>query len=207
MSRIEARLAERGLVLPPPVQAPPGVSLPFRFVRIVGTRVFVAGHGPQSADGSIAQPLGKVGRDLSVEQGYAAARLVALSLLGSLQRALGDLDRVTAWCRIFGMVELGPGLSSTAERHQRLLGPDPRALWRGGRRARTQRGRHGRAAVRHPGGDRGRGRDRALRTRAALARAADRRRPAQGGRRASILCNAQSIRCATPTPRRTTRCS
>lgn len=109
MSRIEARLAERGLVLPPPVQAPPGVSLPFRFVRIVGTRAFVAGHGPQSADGSIAQPLGKVGRDLSVEQGYAAARLVALSLLGSLQRALGDLDRVTAWCRIFGMVNSAPG--------------------------------------------------------------------------------------------------
>lgn len=109
MSRIEARLAERGLVLPPPVQAPPGVSLPFRFVRIVGTRAFVAGHGPQSADGSIARPLGKVGRDLSVEQGYAAARLVALSLLGSLQRALGDLDRVTAWCRIFGMVNSAPG--------------------------------------------------------------------------------------------------
>lgn len=109
MSRIEARLAERGLVLPPPVQVPAGVLLPFRFVRIVGTHAFVAGHGPQNADGSIAHPLGKVGRDLSVEQGYAAARLVALSLLGSLQRALGDLDRVTAWGRIFGMVNSAPG--------------------------------------------------------------------------------------------------
>jgi len=109
MSRIEARLADRGLVLPPPVQVPAGVMLPFRFVRIVGTRAFVAGHGPQNPDGSIAHPLGKVGRDLSVEQGYAAARLVALSLLGSLQRALGDLDRVTAWGRIFGMVNSAPG--------------------------------------------------------------------------------------------------
>ena len=109
MSRIEARLAERGLVLPPPVQVPAGVLLPFRFVRIVGTHAFVAGHGPQNADGSIAHPLGKVGRDLSVEQGYAAARLVALSLLGSLQRALGDLDRITAWGRIFGMVNSAAG--------------------------------------------------------------------------------------------------
>ena len=109
MSRIEARLAERGLVLPPPVQVPAGVMLPFRFVRIAGTRAFVAGHGPQNPDGSIAHPLGKVGRDLSVEQGYAAARLVALSLLGSLHRALGDLDRVTAWGRIFGMVNSAQG--------------------------------------------------------------------------------------------------
>jgi enamine deaminase RidA (YjgF/YER057c/UK114 family) len=111
MSRIEARLAELGLVLPAPVRAPAGVVLPFRFVRIVGRRAFVSGHGPQHADGSIAGPLGKVGRDLTVEQGYAAARLVALALLGSLQRALGDLDRVTAWGRVFGMVNSAPGFN------------------------------------------------------------------------------------------------
>jgi enamine deaminase RidA (YjgF/YER057c/UK114 family) len=111
MSRIEARLAELGLVLPAPVRAPAGVVLPFRFVRIVGRRAFVSGHGPQHADGSIAGPLGKVGRDLTVEQGYAAARLVALALLGSLQRALGDLDRVTAWGRMFGMVNSAPGFN------------------------------------------------------------------------------------------------
>ena len=111
MSLIEARLADRGLVLPAPVRAPAGVVLPFRFVRIVGRRAFVSGHGPQHADGSIAGPLGKVGRDLTVEQGYAAARLVALALLGSLQRALGDLDRVTAWGRVFGMVNSAPGFN------------------------------------------------------------------------------------------------
>jgi enamine deaminase RidA (YjgF/YER057c/UK114 family) len=111
MSRIEARLADLGLVLPAPVQAPAGVVLPFRFVRIIGRRAFIAGHGPQNADGSIAGPLGKVGRDLTVEQGYAAARLVGLALLGSLQRALGDLDRVTAWGRVFGMVNSAPGFN------------------------------------------------------------------------------------------------
>jgi enamine deaminase RidA (YjgF/YER057c/UK114 family) len=49
-----------------------------------------------------------VGRELTAEQGYAAARLVALSILGSLQRALGDLDRVVAWTRVFGMVNSAP---------------------------------------------------------------------------------------------------
>jgi hypothetical protein len=61
-------------------------------VRTVGARAFISGHGPQNADGSITEPLGKVGGDLTVEQGYAAARLVGLSMLGSLKRALGDLD-------------------------------------------------------------------------------------------------------------------
>ena len=78
-------------------------------VRIVGRRAVVSGHGPLNADGSLAQPLGKVGSDLTLEQGYAAARLTALAILGSLQRALGDLDRITAWTRVFGMVNSAPG--------------------------------------------------------------------------------------------------
>jgi enamine deaminase RidA (YjgF/YER057c/UK114 family) len=108
MSRIEDKLHSLGLVLPPPLQAPAGVTLPFQFVRLVGRRALISGHGPQSADGSIAEPLGKVGRELSVEQGYAAAQLTALSMLGSLQRALGDLDRIQAWGRVFGMVNSAP---------------------------------------------------------------------------------------------------
>lgn len=109
MARIAQRLADSGLVLPPAVTPPPGVVLPFRFVRIVGRRALISGHGPLNADGTIAAPLGKLGRELSVEQGYIAARLTALAMLGSLQRALGDLDRITAWTRVFGMVACAPG--------------------------------------------------------------------------------------------------
>lgn len=111
MPRIESRLLSLGLVLPAPIKVPAGVSLPFQFVRIVGARAFISGHGPQNADGSIAAPLGKVGRDLTVEQGYAAARLVGLSMLGSLQRALGDLDRIVHWQRVLGMVNSAPGFN------------------------------------------------------------------------------------------------
>ena len=60
---------------------------------------------------TLALPLGKVGRDLTVEQGYQAARLTALAILGSLQRALGDLDRITAWTRVLGMVNSAPGFN------------------------------------------------------------------------------------------------
>jgi len=112
MPRIEERLRSLGLVLPPPTQPPPGVLLPFRFVRVVGSRALVSGHGPQNADGSLAEPRGKVGREVSVEQGYVAARLTGLSMLGSLARALGDLDRIAAWTRVFGMVSSAPGFQS-----------------------------------------------------------------------------------------------
>jgi len=71
----------------------------------------ISGHGPQNSDGSIAQPLGKLGRELSVDQGYVAARLTALSILGSLKRTLGDLDRIAAWTRVFGMVNSAAAFS------------------------------------------------------------------------------------------------
>jgi len=107
--RIEAKLAELGLVLPPPLNAPPGVRLPFSPVRVVGDRAYVSGHGPQGDDGTSLGPFGKVGAEVTLEQANAAARLTALAILGSLQRALGDLDRVTAWLRVFGMVNSAPG--------------------------------------------------------------------------------------------------
>jgi enamine deaminase RidA (YjgF/YER057c/UK114 family) len=109
MANIESRLTALGLVLPPAFAPPPGVVLPFVNVRLIGKRAVIAGHGPQSPEGPLARPLGKVGRELTIEQGYAAARLTALSMLGSLQRALGDLDRVAHWVRIFGMVNSAPG--------------------------------------------------------------------------------------------------
>jgi hypothetical protein len=109
MPTIEKRLQAMGLGLPPPLRPPPGVVLPFQFVRVVGTRALISGHAPQQADGSLAQPLGKLGRELTLEQGYVAARLTALAVLGSLQRTLGDLDRIAAWTRVFGMVNSAPG--------------------------------------------------------------------------------------------------
>ena len=105
---IERKLAEMGLALPPPVVAPPGVKLPFSFVRIHGGIAYVSGHGPQNPDGSLSGPFGKVGADVTVEGGYEAAKAVALSMLGSLQRELGDLDRVSAWLRLHGMVNCAP---------------------------------------------------------------------------------------------------
>ncbi|WP_372526706.1 RidA family protein [Piscinibacter sp.] len=111
MSNIEERLRTLGLVLPPQLQPPGGMVFPFQFVRVVGRRALISGHGPQNADGSLAEPRGKVGRELSLEQGYAAARLTALSILGSLQRTLGSLDRIAAWTRVFGMVNSAPGFN------------------------------------------------------------------------------------------------
>lgn len=111
MARIEERLRALGLPLPPPMQLPPGVVFPFESIRIIGRRALIAGHGPQNPDGSLALPLGKVGREVSPEQGYTAARLTALSILGSLSRALGDLDRIAAWGRVFGMVNSAPGFN------------------------------------------------------------------------------------------------
>lgn len=104
MSAIADRLLDLGLVLPPPMVAPPGVVLPFSPVTVRGDRAVVSGHGPQEPDGSIARPLGKVGAEVTAEQGYHAARLTALGILGSIERAIGDLDRITGWTRVFGMV-------------------------------------------------------------------------------------------------------
>jgi YjgF/chorismate_mutase-like, putative endoribonuclease len=128
---IENRLAELGLVLPEPMRLPPGAVLPFPWVRVRGGRAFVSGHGPLLADGSLAGPLGKVGDQVTPEQAYEASRLTALAILSSLRRELGDLDRVTAWLRVFGMVNTAPGFTATptvingfSDLILRLWGPD-----------------------------------------------------------------------------------
>jgi len=108
---IESKLAARGLVLPPPLKPPAGVVLPFKLVRVLGARAVVSGHGPQNADGTLAPPFGKLGREVTTEQGYQSARLTALAMLGSLERELGDLERVRSWVRVFGMVSSAPGFN------------------------------------------------------------------------------------------------
>ena len=111
MARVEQRLQELDLILPPEIRPPAGVVLPFQFVLLRGRRILVSGHGPQDADGSFTRPLGKLGRELTLEQGYHSARRTALSMLGSLQRSLGTLDRIASWGRVFGMVNSAPGFN------------------------------------------------------------------------------------------------
>jgi len=111
MPSIEDRLKSLGLVIPQPLQLPPGAVFPFAWVRVVGNRAIVSGHGPTRADGSLARPLGKVGAEVTPEQGYEAAKLTGLAILGSLQRELGSLDRIAGWTRVFGMVNSAPGFN------------------------------------------------------------------------------------------------
>ena len=113
MSLVAQRLQALGLSLPPPPRPPAGVVLPFRFVRVVGRRALVsATDGPPGARTvSFAEPLGKVGREVTPEQGHVAARLTALSILGSLERAIGDLDGIASFTRVFGMVNSAPGFN------------------------------------------------------------------------------------------------
>jgi hypothetical protein len=110
---IEAKLEGLGLVLPEPMQVPQGLRLPFAWVRLRGNRAYISGHIALNPDGSVAEPLGKVGAEVSAEEGYLSARRVALAHLASLKRALGDLDRVTAWLRVFAMVNAAPGFNQT----------------------------------------------------------------------------------------------
>ena len=108
MGRIESRLHELGLVLPAPL-VPPGT---FELVKVYGGLAYVAGHGPFDGANHLVQ--GLVGRDLTLEQGYEAARLTGLSMLASLNRELGDLDRVTQWIRAVGYVHCEPGFGQNA---------------------------------------------------------------------------------------------
>ena len=108
MAKIEAKLAEKGLILPAPVKLPPGMVLPFPEVNLRGNRAIVSGQGPLLPDGTLAEPRGKLGADVSVEDGYRLAQLTGLAILGGLQRALGDLDRIEGWVKAFGMVNCTP---------------------------------------------------------------------------------------------------
>ncbi len=109
MARVANKIAELGLVLPPALEPPAGLVLPFHWVNVRGDTVYVSGHGPQNEDGSLAGPFGQVGSAVSVDDAAELARKAAVAMLGSLERELGDLDRITAWNRVFGMVNTAPG--------------------------------------------------------------------------------------------------
>jgi enamine deaminase RidA (YjgF/YER057c/UK114 family) len=100
----ETRIKELGITLPPP-PTPLGNYVPG--VR-VGNLLFLSGHGPIRVEGRPA-PRGKVGRDLSTEDGYKAAREVGINLLGSARALLGSLDKVKRVVKVLGMVNSAEG--------------------------------------------------------------------------------------------------
>jgi enamine deaminase RidA (YjgF/YER057c/UK114 family) len=103
---IAERLSELGIVLPP-VFPPAG-----NYVGCVldGDLVYVSGHGPIAGDTVIR---GKVGADISLEQGREAARMTALSILATLNAELDGLDRIERIIKVFGMVNCAPGFNDT----------------------------------------------------------------------------------------------
>lgn len=103
---IAERLRELGIELPPPF--PPAAN--YLACVIDEGLVYVSGHGPIAGDEIVR---GKVGGDLTLEQGRQAARLTCLSILATLRAELGDLDRVERLVRVFGMVNCAPGFNQT----------------------------------------------------------------------------------------------
>ena len=133
---IEARLAAMGLTLPEPRRFP---SENRQGCVLVGSVMFVSGHGPHHPGMDIVRR-GKLGADLSVEQGYEVARACGLSILSTLRAELGDLDRVSRVVRLLGMVNCTPAfelmpkvVDGASDLFFELFGPE--------------RGRHARAAV------------------------------------------------------------
>jgi len=95
---VEAKLASLGIVLPP---APKPIGL-YKPMLIVGDLIYMSGHGPLNPDGSLH--LGRVGDDLTLEQGQAAARQTGLALLATLRANLGSLDKVKRVVKLLGLV-------------------------------------------------------------------------------------------------------
>jgi enamine deaminase RidA (YjgF/YER057c/UK114 family) len=110
---IRSRLESLGLEIPPAQVVPEDVTLTYRRLVRFRETVWIAGHGPTDGEGW-GSKLGKVGRDLSVEEGVAAARLTALNMLGTIERELGSLDDVTCWLKVTGYVNAVAGFTEQA---------------------------------------------------------------------------------------------
>ena len=96
--RLAAKLAELKLDMPPAPE-PKGVYKP---LVMVGKMVYTSGHLPAEANGKLAT--GRLGQDLDVSSGYAAARLAGLGVLASLRKQFGSLDRIRRVVKVFGAV-------------------------------------------------------------------------------------------------------
>ena len=100
--KIENRLEEIGIELPPPVK--PVAN----YVTTVqtGNLVFTSGHGPVNMSGELEK--GQLGTDMTIEEGYQSARLVGLGLISTLKDTLGDLDRIKRGSKVVGFVNSTP---------------------------------------------------------------------------------------------------
>ena len=121
----EAKLAELKLELPP-APKPMGVYKP---VVVVGNLVYVSGHGPLKPDLSLIK--GRVGTDLTLEEGKVAARQVGLAILASLRAHFGSLDRIKRVIKTLGMVNSAPDflehpkvINGCSELFAEIWGPD-----------------------------------------------------------------------------------
>jgi enamine deaminase RidA (YjgF/YER057c/UK114 family) len=101
------------LILPPAPNLPAHVRIPFEWAPVVGDRIFLSGHGAVDGNGVACAPFGRVPSEVSLEEAQGSARAVGLALLGSLRRAIDDLDRVQAWVVVNGFVNADPGYDRT----------------------------------------------------------------------------------------------
>jgi enamine deaminase RidA (YjgF/YER057c/UK114 family) len=113
VTTVEERLHDMGIALPAEMKLPPGVEVPFSWVRVRGTRAYVSGHGALDDDGSPVGPYGRVPSEVPLEEAQESARRATLAILASLEAALGDLDDVTAWLLVNGFVNADPGYPQT----------------------------------------------------------------------------------------------
>ena len=98
----EAKMIQMGLELPP---APSALGIYYPVV-ITGNQLLVSGQGPMQSNGELIK--GKVGRDLSLEEGQEAARQVGLTMLSTIKAQIGDLDRIKRILKTLGMVNCYP---------------------------------------------------------------------------------------------------
>lgn len=125
MNQIETKIAELDLELPP---APPPGGV-YRPIVKTGNMLYVSGHGPVKLDGSLIT--GVVGDNLSLQEGYDAARQVGLTMLSTLKDQLGSFDTIVRLVKVLGMVNSAPGfkdhpkvINGFSELWLELLGED-----------------------------------------------------------------------------------
>jgi len=102
MSQVEEKIKALGLELPP---APSALGIYYPVV-ITGRHLYVSGQGPVQSNGELIK--GKVGRDLSLEEGQEAARQVGLTMLSTIKAQIGDLGKIKRIIKTLGMVNCYP---------------------------------------------------------------------------------------------------